>query len=73
MLLSKYLLGFLSTFTGLLQCNGQEEATLTEILKHLEKAYCGQLSAEIQHIVVGKQSEIVLFGIIINRNIFILM
>lgn len=37
---------------GLLQCNGQEEATLTEILKHLEKAYCGQLSAEIQRIVV---------------------
>ena len=42
----------ISTYTGLLQCNGQEEATLTEILKHLEKAYCGQLSVEIQHIVV---------------------
>ena len=40
----------------MLCCNGQEEATLTEILKHLEKAYCGQLSAEIQHIVVCKRS-----------------
>lgn len=37
--------------SGLLQCNGQEEATLTEILEHLEKVYCGQLSAEIQHIM----------------------
>ncbi|XP_022787168.1 probable 2-oxoglutarate dehydrogenase E1 component DHKTD1, mitochondrial [Stylophora pistillata] len=36
--------------SGLLCYNGQEEATLTEILTHLEKVYCGQLSTEIQHI-----------------------
>ncbi|XP_073248521.1 2-oxoadipate dehydrogenase complex component E1-like [Porites lutea] len=37
--------------SGLLNCNGLEEASLTEILPHLERAYCGQLSVEIQHIV----------------------
>ena len=40
---------------GLLCYNGQEEATLSEILTHLEKVYCGQLSAEIHHIEVRHQ------------------
>jgi len=44
-----------------LQCNGQEEASLTEILNHLEKAYCGQLSVEVQHIVVCKNKHIIIF------------
>lgn len=43
-------------FVGLLNCNGLEEAALTEILPHLERAYCGQLSVEIQHIVVWKSN-----------------
>lgn len=37
--------------SGLLHCNGQEEASMKEILEHLENVYCGQLSVEVQHIV----------------------
>ena len=44
---------------GLLCYNGQEEATLSEILTHLEKVYCGQLSAEIHHIEVRHQGPVV--------------
>ena len=40
------------SFIGLLHCNGQEEASMKEILEHLENVYCGQLSVEVQHIVV---------------------
>ena len=52
-------LKFLICFVGLLNCNGLEEASLTEILPHLERAYCGQLSVEIQHIVVWKKKNTV--------------
>ena len=37
---------------GLLHCNGQEKASLAEILKHLQDTYCRQLSLEVQHVVV---------------------
>jgi len=53
--------------SGLLQCNGQEEASLTEILSHLEKAYCGQLSVEVQHIV--DESERLWFAGLVEESV----
>lgn len=52
---------------GLLHCNGQKEASLTEILQHLEKAYCGHLSAEIHHIV--DESERLWFAGLIEESV----
>ena len=56
--MSSLLALILDFFVGLLNCNGLEEASLTEILPHLERAYCGQLSVEIQHIVVWKKNTV---------------
>ncbi|XP_058954932.2 2-oxoadipate dehydrogenase complex component E1 [Pocillopora verrucosa] len=53
--------------SGLLCYNGQEEATLSEILTHLEKVYCGQLSAEIHHI--EDESEMLWLAQLIEKSV----
>lgn len=43
----------LNSSTGIVNILNKEEATLQEVLSHLERTYCGPLSIELQHIMVS--------------------
>lgn len=54
--------------SGLLRCNGQEKASLKDILEHLEKVYCAQLSVEVQQIL--EESEKLWLAALIEESVY---
>lgn len=54
--------------SGLLHCNGQEKASLKDILEHLEKVYCAQLSVEVQQIL--EESEKLWLAALIEESVY---